>query len=447
MIEYIIALFTILIFLFFFIRKPNVETYIKYTLWTLPFTDTKILPLAYGFIKVFDVLAIIAFIFLFKHFITVHNQKVRMTYFVLIILFIGLTLISKYFSEFPTEKSWSLYPIFTVFIFTRFLVLYLNKDFNRRYLLFNILKRSFLFCIIFMLIQLIVGLKFTYYAQLHDNVIGDTFITTRFPGIFLDSQTNGTFLTMASFFFLIMKPNPTKRKKKLGYIAFAITTCFIILAGSRAPLGGFILSLFLIFIFSSNKIKLIMLSAGFLLAISMFIVKPDTAIFKRTEHLGDDYSFRESIWTETITIIENIPLFGIGIGNFEKFLMKYKQDLNIVLEPGVSYYYFNQPENGYLKIIVEHGILASLILFGIILWTITKNIVQLIQQKASKEALFIICSAFSFLVAFNTLYSFFDYRLSCLFSTIITLAIVYSNSKIPKMQNNINLKSVTNENI
>jgi len=49
--------------------------------------------------------------------------------------------------------------------------------------------------------QMIVGLRFTFYPDLNPNVTTDDGI--RYPGFFMDSQMNSQFLGMLSFLFLI----------------------------------------------------------------------------------------------------------------------------------------------------------------------------------------------------------------------------------------------------
>lgn len=432
MLQYVIAFIVIIVFLCVFFMKPTVEVYIKYTLWTLPFTDAKILPLEFGFVKVFDVLALIAVIFLFKNFLTFKNGKTNMGYLVLVLLFVVTTIVGKIFSKFPANNIHTLYPLFSVFIFTRFFIHLLYEDFQRRFELFKILKIVFLFLIGIMCLQFFLGPSLSYYTAVHSNASGESFGTTRFPGLFVDSQTNGQFLAMASFFFLIIQTVKDKIEMKKSFLFFALAAICVVLAGSRSALGGFLIGFTLYFLFTDFKTKVIIGFVGMFAIGTLLIAQPNAAIFGRTENVGEDFSFREAIWIETIEIIEEYPSLGIGIGNFKKYIMIYNQDMNIVLEPGVDYYYFNQPENGYLKIIVEHGVLASIVLILLILIPFIKSLYGLLKLSINKEVVYVLSSLVSFLIAFNTVYSLVDYRITCLLGILVSMAILYTNSAKPK---------------
>ncbi|WP_405410910.1 O-antigen ligase family protein [Maribacter sp. Asnod1-A12] len=426
MLQYIIAFVIILLFLFFFIKKPTVETYVKFTILSLPFTDTKLLPLEYGFVKVFDILALTAFIFLFKEFLTLKNKRTNMTYLVMVVIFISITLFGKFSSSFPDEKLYTLYPIFTIFIFLRYFIKYLYEDFTRRFELVHLLKIGFVVAMVAMFLQMSVSQEITYYSAVHGNARGESISTTRFPGLFADSQTNGQFLAMGSFLFLY----GTASIRKVNYLRFLGFICMalcVVLAGSRSALGGLLVGTVLIFLMANLRTKLII---GSLAAITMLIVivaKPSIAILGRTDNVGEDLSFREAIWEETMLMIEDNPIIGIGLGNYQKYIMTYYQDLNIVIEPGVKYYYFSQPENGYLKILVEHGIIAFVLLFILILRPVFKNFLRLMNHSAMVEVKFVLCSIVAFLVAFTTVYSFLDYRLLSLFGILISLSILHTN--------------------
>ncbi|MFS4416356.1 O-antigen ligase family protein [Maribacter sp. 2307ULW6-5] len=427
MLQYIIALVVILGFMGVFVWRPTVGTYIKYTLWTLPFTSTKILPLDYGFIRVFDVLAVTAVLFLFREFVTLRSRRDNLGYVLVIVVFIGLTLLGKFFSAYPQEKLYMLYPLFTIFIFTRFFIHYLYEDFERRYELLRILKFGFGLAMLFILLQIVIGPSITYYTEIHNNAKGESFSTTRFPGLFLDSQTNGQFLAMASFLFLLMPPNAKKLEKYLGYALFGAMGVSVVLAGSRAALGGFLLGCVLFFLMAKLKTKIVLGTLGIFSVLVIFLAKPNAAIFGRTDNLGEDYNFREAIWEETFGMIAKHPIWGIGMANYEKYIMTYHQDLNIVIEPGVEYYFFRQPENGYLKIMVDQGIPAFVLFFAMVAYPLLRSGIGWLNGRVNGEVKYVICSALAFMVAFNTVYTLLDYRLACLFTLLISLALLYSN--------------------
>ena len=96
MLQYILALLTILAFVYFLFRNPVVDTYVVFVLIALPLINTKILPLAFGFFRTFDVITIIALIFLFKEFLMINGKIQFKCYIILALLFIGFTIISGF---------------------------------------------------------------------------------------------------------------------------------------------------------------------------------------------------------------------------------------------------------------------------------------------------------------------------------------------------------------
>jgi len=441
MLQYIIAFFTVLVFLVLFFLKPKIETYVLYVLTAMPFLDTKILPLAFGFVKAFDVITIITLVFLSKEFLLINYKLKYRVYTVLGILLVLFSLLSGLNSEFGFSTYYAYYPLFTIFIFIRFLFLFSNKVNGSNWRILKALKTGFLIALIFMTVQIVIGPTFSLYSGLGLNVLNEETGIIRYSGVFAESQFNGQFLAMGCFIFLIIPTSISKSKQLLNYFGFALSMFYLLLAGSRSAMGGFLIGLILIFIFSDLRIKIYGVLLGVFALISLFIIAPNNGIFSRTDNLGDDLDFRQSIWEESYHIFLENPILGIGLGNFQDFTLKYKQDLYLEISPG-ELLYFTQPENGYLKILTEQGIVVFLIFFLFFLIPILEFAYNVFWIKANPTAKFLIAALLCWLTAFNTVYSLSDYRLLLIVSTILFYLIVFASSNIrskSKLSKNVSL--------
>lgn len=433
MFQFILALVVILTFGFFIFRKPSVETYVLFVTFALPFIDLKILPSAYGLIRVFDVITVFSLILFFKNFTSFKKKGRYITYVILVVLFWIFTLLGKLNSQFPTEKLFLLYQVFTIFIYTRFIFIYIEENPKNRDNLVYAFKVSYTIAVAWVFVQTIVGTNFTYYEKVSMNVYNESTGVIRYPGVFNDSQYNGQFLAMGSFIFLLFKKNISTKKKYFHYIGFAFAVLALILAGARSALGGFIVGLTLLLLIAKNRTKIIAAFIGCLGFIIFSVASPKVGILSRTASLSNDFLFRSSIWEETYTIIEKYPTLGIGFGNYQKYISNYHQDLYLEFEPG-EFVYFHQPENGYLKILVEQGVFAFVIfLCFMVLPIITCLTAALLKDK--KEMIFISASLLAWLVAFTTVYSLVDYRLLVSIGFFASLALLYDRSDINHSSN------------
>ena len=427
MLQYIIALISISVFLFLILKKPEIETYLLFVMFGLPFIDTKILPLEYGFIKTFDVITVISLIVFFKPFFHYERRGTSWGYLILILLFWILTLISNWYSEFGFTNYYLLYQIFTVFIFTRFLIIHFSTNWENRHKLISAFKMGFSIALVIMALQIIIGLEVTYYTAFNPNVYNESSGLIRYPGIFSESQYNGQFLAMGSLVFLTLQEKFEGKGKYLRYAGFLVGAVFVFMAGSRSAIGGLGAGLFVLLFFASARVKTLgFLAAAVLLGI-FFIASPDKGIFSRTENISDDLDFRQGIWEETYEIIEEHPLLGIGFGNFEPYLTKYHQDMFLETSDN-EILYFTQPENGYLKILVEQGYLTFFIFVLLITIPLFRALKGVFLKSIHSNTIFFVAALVSWLVAFNTVYSFLDYRLLALVGTWVTMLILHKRN-------------------
>lgn len=422
MLLYFIAFLTFVIFLVLFFRKPKVETYILFVLYAFPFLDLKLLPVYLGYLRVFDAITLIGVLILLKEFLAFSLPIKYLNYFIFGIIFCLLSIISGVNAEFGFQNYYFYYPIFTIFIFVRFLFIYCGNGLNQRKVI-NGFRTAYVFALVFMTLQFIFGLQFTLTANVGVNVFNEDTGITRYQGIFSDSQFNGQFLAMGFFLFLFLNKNISTKKLYFNYFGFLVAIFYIVLAGSRSAMGGFIVGIGFLFLVSNLRTKFYGIAIGLMAFIALYLVAPDNAIFARATNLDNDLNFRQSIWEETYNIIMEHPLLGIGLGNFQSYTTKYNQDLYLEVSPR-EFEYFTQPENGYLKILVEHGVLAFIIFCLFFIMPFFTMVKQFFFGTANRNEIYFIAALGSWLTAFNTVYTLSDYRIAltiaiCLFFLII----------------------------
>lgn len=427
MLQYILALLTFLVFVVLIFRKPQVETYVLFVLYAFPFLNLKLLPVYLGYIRVFDAISIVGLLVLFKYFISFSSPSKYSVYAILGILFCVFTIISGLQAEFGFENYFFYYPIFTTFIFVRFLFIFC-RDRLHQWKVLDAFKIAYISALLFMTLQFIFGLEVTLTSDIGTNVFNEDTGVIRYQGIFGDSQFNGQFLAMGSFIFLILQQNISLKKRRLNYLGFAIAILYLFLAGSRSGMGGFLVGILFLFMLSSVRIKIYGITLGLTALAAIYLVAPDNAIFARADNLGNDFDFRQSIWEETYGIIQENPILGIGLGNFQDYTTKYNQSLYLEESPGV-FTYFTQPENGYLKILTEHGVLAFTIFCFFFILPFSKIAKHVFWQSVNPNALYLVAALGSWLTAFNTVYSLSDYRILLTVALFLFYLIVVFSKK------------------
>ncbi len=426
----LLPILTLLLFAFSVFYKGNtVQTSLLFVLSLLPLMDQKIVPEAYGGFKVFDAISFYSLIFLVKAFFKISLRSRNNYYFLLFVAFIIIFLFGGLASAYPNKTYLNVIKILPIFIFSRFFLTECYKDYSFHVKAIQAIKISYLLAVGFLLIQIVVGLKFTFYPSLHPNTIDPIFKIVRFPGVFYDSQAHGQFLAMGSFFFLFTKDDIFKKRPYLNYIIFIVIVIGITLAGSRAAFGGFAVGLVFVFFLAAQKYRIYGIVFGLLMAGVFMVVAPKSGVFDRAENLSEDYLFRQSIWKEAYEISKAHPYLGIGYGNYQSYVKKYAQNQYLEIEDG-ELVYFDQPENGYLKIMVELGFIGFTIFVLFLLTPIIKGFVRYLKNIYDSKIAYLMASLISFMVAFNTVYSIYDNRLLLMMTSLIILLIAYPTKEM-----------------
>jgi O-Antigen ligase len=424
----VVVVLCALYFAYSLLSKTNTRNYLLLFLYMFPVMDYTMVPGIYGAFQLMDFLNLFSLILLFSK---TNPPKIKpaiyMIYAGMFFVFTGLILAGALISEFKWGSLLQMAKFFPIFIYVKFLI---DECFNDPSFIHDVIKILRLTCfiaMIFLAIQLVVGLQFTYYEELNQNAIAADEGGRRYPGFFQDSQANAQFMAMSSFLFLFSFDEKMKVPLK-NFFYFMLVVIAMFLTGGRSGLGGFIIGMAVLFLLAGRKY--VMLLAGVVVCgvIIVVFLSDYFLIFNRQEGVGDSFNTRYELWERAYEIFKNNPLFGIGIGNYLDFVMIHDQEQYAVLNDEIIY--FLQPENGYLKLLTEFGIIAFSIFMLFILIPVVRAIVMYLRNKFDHQVILLIASLISWLVAFNTVYSILDKRIFILVATLTCLALTYPKKQL-----------------
>jgi O-antigen ligase len=270
------------------------------------------------------------------------------------------------------------------------------------------------------LCQFVFGPTFSFAKTENINVAGG--VSIRYPSFFQDPQKYAQFLAALSFLMFIKLSNSKNSNQKSGVYLAVISVLSLLLTGGRAGLGGWLAGLFLVLMLGSARYKVQIIFTVALIGLFTFYFQDQIPIFKRAG-IEESYLFRQGIWKEAIGIFAEHPYFGIGIGNYANYVSLHHPDQFWINDNEITFY--DHPESGYLKILVEQGILGFSLLFMLILYPIYTAIINYKNSK-NIESLFLIAAILSWIIGFYTVYSLGDVRVRILISTILVLTVAES---------------------
>lgn len=410
----------VFILLMIFIKKNKNILYLNFILITLPVLSLKVF---YG-INSFVIISIIFLLFFYKT--DQKKEKKQLIYrvnSVVLIISIIIGLMTSKFSV-DVENYLELANVFFILIFS---MIFIEECLQKKMLFYtfiNSLKITLGISFVFLILQFIFGIHFSLSNNLNPNIISSE--GYRYPSFFSDPQVYAQYLGALSFICLV----PIARNQNirlLNYILIMFCALGILTTGGRSGLIGFLIGIGFIFFFIKwkYKIKLIIISIISLAIILNYQNK--LLILNRGTDLEDAYYFRNSIWNDAYKIFLKKPSFGIGIGNYAKYVSIHNPDQ--VWLRGNEYVTFDHPESGYLKYLTEIGFIGFLCFLIFILTPIINGIVSFFKKKELTPVL-LIASIICWMIGFYSTYSFGDIKLCILITAILSLLIVYP--KIPK---------------
>jgi tetratricopeptide (TPR) repeat protein len=219
---------------------------------------------------------------------------------------------------------------------------------------------------------------FTWRQAFGDRVMS-SFGNPNFFGDFLIVMSS---ITLALFMY--------KKKAYLAVLWFMILICSYHTMSKGTWLGfAFGLVVFAVlytFIFLKTKInkKLLAILAICMLIISSFAV---FAICRKTRERTDSASFRVFTWLSTWEMINTNPILGTGIGTFYLTYPSWRRPQIFFIE-GKHNTESDHPENEYLEVWYDEGIVGLTIFLVLIIFVLTlgyKNILFLRDDKTTKD--------------------------------------------------------------
>jgi O-antigen ligase len=404
-----------------FTKEKTNLAYVKYMLYAYPFLGIDLLPSLFSF-NIFDFITFIFFFFLYNRYTA--NKSGSSIYIILFVLFLLLLFAGVYFSEqFTRETGTALLQLFSVttFIVILYQVLVFEKTAKAEVL--SGLRFMLLFSFLFLLLQYVIGPEFSFAKSENINVAGGEAI--RYPSFFQDPQKYAQFLSVLSFLVLVPTQNEEKNNRMLSILLAIFSICALLLTGGRAGLGGWLVGMiFLAFLGNPiYRVQLILV----LLALGSFAYafQDQLPIFKRAD-LESSYIFRQMIWNDALAIHQNHPWLGIGIGNYANYVSLHNPDQFWIHNNEITFY--DHPESGYLKLLVEFGLPAFGLLLFMILYTLYQNIHIYAKTKLIEFILYA-AAILSWLIGFYTVYSLGDIRIKLLVALVFVLSVSSMQSK------------------
>ncbi|MGI4742041.1 MAG: O-antigen ligase family protein [Janthinobacterium lividum] len=421
----LLAIGTCLGFGAYYLYHKSLEQCLLYILYGLPFMGLLATKMDWGGLKVFDILSLSCLLLFPKTFIRGLSSLSRVTAVVFLAFAVSL-LLGSLGSEFPKASALALVQAVPAFAYCRFVVLVCahNPAFAARIL--RALQCGGLVLLAFIAIQLVSGLGFTFYPTLNQNTFDPQNNTIRYPGFFHDSQANGQFLAMTGFLFLYSGRQEARASRRLLYLGlFLACSVGVLLSGSRSALGGLLAGVLVLFLCSGWRPKAYALGLALAVGTVFALVSPSVSFLNRTANIDEDYKFRQSVWLEAIDIALSNPWLGIGIGNFQAYTAIHKQELYLEIDDEIVY--FDQPENGYLKVLAETGFLGFTLLLALLLTPVVKALAAFVRGRQNYSVVFLLAAISGWLFAFNTVYSLFDSRITLMVATLLALLIIHSS--------------------
>ena len=215
----------------------------------------------------------------------------------------------------------------------------------------------------------------------------------RVGGIFQDPQKAGQFLAVLIVYIAVLWSRGIF-SSKLFYLVFAsflLGISALLSTVSRLAIGSGLVIALSGFLFLSNglfikRMAMILFVTGVGLGVSLNmsetdlmkkIVPKDLLLrFTTTSESADD---RLSIWKDSWQIFKDNPVFGIGPGTYQEYLMRRDPQLRRLHESGG--YVPQQPESGYLTILYEMGLLGAMGFILVLMTTVIRIVRNLVVSK------------------------------------------------------------------
>lgn len=410
-----LALASFFTMIFFFPGDPS-KSYIKFILLYYPLLAIDLTP---GYVSM-NIFVFTTFIFFFFFYSkrNVFSSGVSV-YTVLFVFFLFVLFLGLFFADdLGRDTITSSMEFITIFIFSKVLTEECIHDTAFINQIKKYLKVTILIALVFLVFQIYFGPSFSIAKSQNLNVISGAKI--RYTSFFQDPQKFAQYLAACSFLFLF----PTEKgggKPHLNVLLFLVTVTAIFFTGGRSALGGWLLAMTGLVAFSNARFRVAFIVVfGLLLSVAYFYAD-SFALFQRESSVADAYAFRYEIWKDAFIIFSDHAIWGIGSGNYANYVSLHHPDQYWIADNEVTY--FDHPESGYLKLLVEYGGTGFLVL-GLFIFIPAFSAIRLYLSSRNIHYIIPLASILSWMVGFYTVYSLGDIRIFILVSTLVSLLIV-----------------------
>ena len=421
----ILSLCTCLIFLGLLLFSKNVRrTYLVSVILLIPFTDLLITKSSAGGLSVFELMSVCSFLLYLPNLrFGSTRHSVTLGFFVVLSFILLMGCLT---SGFVFKSLMGYIKYLCIFFYGKMLVDECSENNGFFVNVLDLLRISCIVSLLFLCLQMYLGLEFSFYDDLNVNVLVETGV--RYPGYFSDPQKYAQFLAMLSFLFLIRSSN-LRLYNKFHYVLFVITIFALLITGGRAAFLGLVVAYCLVIFWGSSKFRVLGLFCFVLGAVGVYIFSEHLMVFNREQTVDDSFDFRYMIWKGAFDIFRQQPVLGIGLENYQDYVSQYRQDHYWELND--DFMYMDHPESGYLKWLTEYGFIGFLIVIFLVLHPVFATIKHYLRRQQNFDRLLITSSVVSFLVSFFTVYSLSDKRVIIVLITLLALlAFLHEEKKL-----------------
>lgn len=402
-------------------RSSFVSRYLLYVFAIFPFLGFRILPVEMGGLTVFDALTFLSVPVLL--FFEKWKKSFHTGYFVVAAFFYILIFVGGLVSSFPWVSFVESLKYLAVLIFVGCLLYQVWLDGDFVFEVLSKLRISAVFAIGFLMVQMIIGLRFSFFEPSGNAYLFDAQV--RYPGMFTDPQQNAQYLAMSSFLFLAGYRN--RENIIIRFLLFAVLLLAIFFTGVRAAFVGVIAGVAVLSVFGRAKFRMASLGALIVGAVVYYFFKDSIVLFNREISAGEMGNIRFEYWKAAVELFKTHILTGIGVGNYQPFVSFFDQDQ--YWESFGEFEYIVHPESGYLKLLVELGVVSSVVFLFLLFEPLLSSVKIWLQVTSERKeiVLVLVAALFCWMVSFVTVFSFADARIMILVATL--LAILHSVSK------------------
>lgn len=412
-------------------KKDKNKLYVQFLLIAYPLIGLNLITQKLP-INNFEAITILFMFAFYKPTYTVIKSTNGGGYLILLVALWIVGLASTFMATSITEdtiKAFIELGILCIYVFV--LVKECNSEPNFINVVLKSIRISILISLVFLAMQLTVGLDFTISKSLNGNIFQDG--TIRYPSYFQDPQKYAQYLSITSF--LMLANSKGSFKMPIGqYALLAAMMVAMLLTGGRAALGGWLIGFLFVLICSNLDFKIIVGLLMLIASIFIYQYREQFIVFNRGDNLNESYLFRMGIWKEAYQIFYDHPILGIAPGNYAHYVSIHNPDQFWMLDNEIVYY--DHPESGYLKILTEYGLIGFFAIFLLVLIAMIRGMIRFFQTKDTLF-IFLVAAMISWLIGFYTIYSLGDVRIQILIGTIIGLLIARNTQAIHLNNNNV----------